>query len=909
VAEVARIGLVPASSLTAADASVTAAVTMSFPDDVTLREVGLIGGAGVLVNCLRHAPLAVTAGDTLRREVRLSLAGALADALLAPTTALLAGAPGATGLNAVMLHDPTDPATPYRRALVGAERRYDAATRTVVVRCRFEWDEGPATVAAMDVLAGAGVTIATVTHTPPIVRTAPAALDEELRLELTGRTRASVPDVAGQTFATARAQLAEAGLTRGPVSEQDGTPAGTVAGQRPAPGTDLPARARVALVVGTGTLATVPDLAGRPEAEAAQRLQGAGLGLGPVTVVSSAAPAGQVLSTRPQRGSRVAPGTTVAISTASGRPVVVPDLRGRTPAAAAPVLALAGLQLAAGAPTLDPSAATAGTITAQIPAAATVVPAGLTVSVTVATGWSLPLPDLVGGDRVSAAAKLAAAGSDLLAQLGRPANPPGLQLGAITLVVSEEPTGTVLVQRPAAGTSAPLYTSVDIDMADARPLAVPSLLGSTIPEAQAALAAAGLTLTPAERRTSAAPPDTIVDQRPAAGTLVPPQVAVVAIVAATALQPVPAVLAMTLAAAHEALAGRGLAARVKHVATGSRPGTVQQQEPPAGTLAAIGSTVTLGVQGRVPALAGVPHAAAADACAAAGLVFAAGSTRQQDGPADVVVAQDPAAGSDAADGATVTCVLSAPITVAVPALGGLGLADAGRRCEASGLSLAVGSVVQAGEAAEHISVQDPAADAQVAPGSTVTVVLTRPVPPKVAVPRLIGASEELARRELGTVGLGLSVTRSVIWRLGQIPGTVVSQEPAAGSEVAPGTVVAVTVAGTPEILFTQVPGVVGDDVNTATRAVKAAGLVAQRGDTVSSSDPQGTVVSQQPAAGTSVIRGATVTLNVSSGFGRIIGVTPPFVVKRSAVITVTPPVDPHELQPVNVSLNRPVRKP
>jgi membrane peptidoglycan carboxypeptidase len=62
----------------------------------------------------------------------------------------------------------------------------------------------------------------------------------------------------------------------------------------------------------------------------------------------------------------------------------------------------------------------------------------------------------------------------------------------------------------------------------------------------------------------------------------------------------------------------------------------------------------------------------------------------------------------------------------------------------------------------------------------------------------------------------------------------------------------------------NVPNVVGMDQATATQTLQSAGLVAAV-QQIPSSQPVGTVVSQSPAAGSSVATGSTVTLQVSNG--------------------------------------------
>jgi beta-lactam-binding protein with PASTA domain len=130
-------------------------------------------------------------------------------------------------------------------------------------------------------------------------------------------------------------------------------------------------------------------------------------------------------------------------------------------------------------------------------------------------------------------------------------------------------------------------------------------------------------------------------------------------------------------------------------------------------------------------------------------------------------------------------------------------------------------------------------------------------PASIVVPQLVGETLEGARRLLAEEGLRV--------RAGRVPserpsGEVVRQAPAAGSEIAEDGVVRVTVSTGPRQV--EVPEVVGLLVSDAFRAVRDAGLRPAI-ERVSSSEPAGTVVGQDPAGGGDVDNGALVTLRVA----------------------------------------------
>lgn len=132
----------------------------------------------------------------------------------------------------------------------------------------------------------------------------------------------------------------------------------------------------------------------------------------------------------------------------------------------------------------------------------------------------------------------------------------------------------------------------------------------------------------------------------------------------------------------------------------------------------------------------------------------------------------------------------------------------------------------------------------------------------VAVPRVLELDGTTAEHRL--VAAGLRVRRSQEMPHPRIPrGGVVWQDPSPYSEVGRGVSVDLIISnGAPEI---AIPDVEGFDAALALRVLAAAGLNAQRVDSVPNAAPKGTALATRPAAG--ITRGAndTLTLVVSSG--------------------------------------------
>jgi beta-lactam-binding protein with PASTA domain len=95
-------------------------------------------------------------------------------------------------------------------------------------------------------------------------------------------------------------------------------------------------------------------------------------------------------------------------------------------------------------------------------------------------------------------------------------------------------------------------------------------------------------------------------------------------------------------------------------------------------------------------------------------------------------------------------------------------------------------------------------------------------------------------------------------------GTVIAQDPAAGSTAPLGSAVAVTVSKGPKDVL--VPDLTGQDLATATQNLTDAKLKAGTiGHVSSSSQPAGSIVSNDPPGGTQAPEGSTVNILLSSG--------------------------------------------
>ncbi len=139
-------------------------------------------------------------------------------------------------------------------------------------------------------------------------------------------------------------------------------------------------------------------------------------------------------------------------------------------------------------------------------------------------------------------------------------------------------------------------------------------------------------------------------------------------------------------------------------------------------------------------------------------------------------------------------------------------------------------------------------------------------PPTVLVPNVVGQTQAAATSAITSAGLTVgAVTQQSSSTVAS--GNVISESPAAGTSVTSASAVNLVVSsGAPPPTQVAVPNVVGQTQAAATSAITSAGLTAgtvtmQSSTTVAS----GSVISESPAAGTSVASASAVNLVVSSG--------------------------------------------
>ncbi len=600
-----------------------------------------------------------------------------------------------------------------------------------------------------------------------------------------------MPDVLGLDEASGFNTILDADLLPGVRTEAFDAEvvAGSIVSTDPAAGTEVEPGSPVDYVVSLGIEPTptpeptpapvvIPDLTGVVEADAVNALLDAGLVPGVKTeAFDPAIAAGSVVATDPAAGTEVQPGSPVDYVVSLGieptptpeptpAPVVIPDLRGSTPDDAVNALLDLGLQPGQRTDKFN-GQVTAGLVIRTDPAAGTEVQPGSPVDYVVSLGIEptptpeptpapVVIPDLTGVVEADAVNALLDAGLV-----------PGVKTEAFDPAIA---AGSVVATDPAAGTEVQPGSPVDYVVSlgieptptpepTPAPVVIPDLRGSTPDDAVNALLDLGLQ--PGQRTdkfNGQVTAGLVIRTDPAAGTEVQPG------------SPVDYVVSL-----------------------GIEP-TPTPEPTPAPVV--------------IPDLTGVVEADAVNALLDAGLV--PGVKTEAFDPAIAagsVVATDPAAGTEVQPGSPVDYVVSlgieptptpeptpAPVVIpdlrgstpddAVNALLDLGL-QPGQRTDKFNGQVTAGLVIRT----------DPAAGTEVQPGSPVDYVVSlgieptptpEPTPAPVVIPDLTGVVEADAVNALLDAGLVPGV-KTEAFDPAIAAGSVVATDPAAGTEVQPGS--------------------------------------------------------------------------------------------------------------------------
>ena len=288
---------------------------------------------------------------------------------------------------------------------------------------------------------------------------------------------------------------------------------------------------------------------------------------------------------------------------------------------------------------------------------------------------------------------------------------------------------------------------------------------------------------------------------------------------------------------------------------------VVRQDPPAGTKLARDANVALVVSQGLP-LVPVPNVkgfSAADAqrtLTDAKLRVKVTQTYNATVPAGQVIDVNPGPGSQARQDSVIALTVSKGIApVVIPSVINLTLDEARRTLAAAHLQVSVTQTANDAIPANIVASQSPDPAAQVAPNSTVAIVVSTG-PTETQVPNVVGSDPDAAQATL-TQSAFVPVVNYNVDATGA-PGKVAFQKPNGGTQAKKGSKVTifVTVPGT-------VPDVAGMTLENAQNALVAAGYkVGNIAYTADANVPPGTVVRTEPEGSSRLNPGESVNLTV-----------------------------------------------
>lgn len=231
-----------------------------------------------------------------------------------------------------------------------------------------------------------------------------------------------------------------------------------------------------------------------------------------------------------------------------------------------------------------------------------------------------------------------------------------------------------------------------------------------------------------------------------------------------------------------------------------------------------------------------------------------------DVPEGSVTKTDPVADTEVDKGSTVDVYISTgPGSVTIDDVSGLTQDQARAQLEEQGLTVSRTEQDNSPDfPADRVTKTEPAAGTAVDAGSEVVLFVSTG---QVELPDLRGQTREAALATLNSLKLQGNTTPV---ESTETEGTVVDQDRSPGL-VPQGTVVNLSIA-TPPTTATIPTDIVGKSYDDAAAQLSTLGLTAARND-VDSEEPEGQVITSNPAPGTTVAKGSTVTLNVSRGPG------------------------------------------
>ncbi|MFL5870258.1 MAG: Stk1 family PASTA domain-containing Ser/Thr kinase [Solirubrobacterales bacterium] len=200
--------------------------------------------------------------------------------------------------------------------------------------------------------------------------------------------------------------------------------------------------------------------------------------------------------------------------------------------------------------------------------------------------------------------------------------------------------------------------------------------------------------------------------------------------------------------------------------------------------------------------------------------------------------------------------------VTVPAVTGKPLSDAQARLQGLGFDVAERNQPSC-QAQGTVVEQDPLAATKADKGSTVVLTVSQGV--SITIPTVRNLPQSKAREKLEKADLQVTIAKQSSKDVKA--GHAITTDPPPGTEEPCKSPVTLIVSRGPNLV--TIPSVLGESQEVARSQLENLGLIVNV-DTTDSDEPQGTVVDQDPVAGTNVSRDDRVTIVVSNGAGTVV---------------------------------------
>lgn len=261
----------------------------------------------------------------------------------------------------------------------------------------------------------------------------------------------------------------------------------------------------------------------------------------------------------------------------------------------------------------------------------------------------------------------------------------------------------------------------------------------------------------------------------------------------------------------------------------------------------------------VPAVSGQSQAAAVARLKGVGLRSTISPTANASVPSGAAIGTTPPPGARVAKGSNVTLFVSTgPGSTGLPDVTGKREAVAVMLLRQKGFVPKTRQQPSESVAKGLVVSTDPAPDTEVQLGGTVTVFVSSG-PAQATVPEVSGQSQAQASAAIGAAGLKAVVQKREATE--PPPGTVISQVPAAGTQLKRGGAVTIVVAQAPKLV--TLPSLLGESEGEALAKLSSLGLASKVvSRTVTEASEEGIVVHQDPGAGAKLSKGKVVTIAV-----------------------------------------------